>query len=365
MKDSTPIRVLFLIKDMDRIGGAQKHLLTLQESLRNDIDPYIACIARKNSKLINRLDGVKMFTGMGPESYSIGNVVNSIILLKKIVNQHDIQIIYAYGFEASFIGSLAAYFSRVPFISRRGELAAWRKKKHMLAFGLINMIASVIVVNSPQVQFITEKELFSKDKIRLIRNAIKTRSIPKSDIKKNTKIIGMIANLRRIKNHLQLLASVPEITRRFPNLEVWLIGEGPDRDYIKELIIELKIEKNVQLLGYRDDIESLLPKMDCCVLTSHAEGSPHAILEAMSFGVPVVATSVGGNNDAVVDGHTGFLVKPGDVKELAKKISVIFQDNELAKEMAEASQERVQNLFSMANMVTEHQKLFVEIVRPD
>jgi glycosyltransferase involved in cell wall biosynthesis len=102
---------------------------------------------------------------------------------------------------------------------------------------------------------------------------------------------------------------------------------------------------------------------DISVLPSHEEGFSNVVLESMAAGLPVVATRVGGNPEAIMDGETGWLVPPGNPEELAMKIMDLLEDPEKAEKWGEAGKRRVKENFSDERMVDEHIKLYRKSVR--
>src|SRR5207247_1769118 len=125
--------------------------------------------------------------------------------------------------------------------------------------------------------------------------------------------IAVIANLRPEKGHLVFLDAVQRLTKSNPQARFLIVGDGVRREQIEMRVRELGLTEQVQLTGAVKDIPALLRSVDIAVLPSlKNEGLPNAVMEAMAASVPVVATDTGGTCELVIDGLTGFLVKPGD-----------------------------------------------------
>jgi glycosyltransferase involved in cell wall biosynthesis len=116
-----------------------------------------------------------------------------------------------------------------------------------------------------------------------------------------------------------------------------IVGDGPLRATIEGRIRDLAIESRVMMLGTRDDIGDLLAASDVMLLASRIEGMPAAVIEAGFAGVPVVAFSVAGVGEVILDGVTGFLVPPGDIKGLVSAIKGLLDDRDLRQTMSEAA----------------------------
>jgi glycosyltransferase involved in cell wall biosynthesis len=118
-------------------------------------------------------------------------------------------------------------------------------------------------------------------------------------------------------------------------------------------------------LGERSDVEDLLFASDIFVLPSHQEGFSNALLEAMAASVPAIATAVGGNSDAVVDGETGLLVPPSNPRSLAAAILRLAKNPELCRRFAEAGRRRVEQKFSLEACVDRYEKLYRAMGKAD
>jgi glycosyltransferase involved in cell wall biosynthesis len=171
-----------------------------------------------------------------------------------------------------------------------------------------------------------------------------------------------VANLLSYKGHEVLLEAMRTIVDRAPGAKLLLAGEGPMRDAIEAKRRALGLDKNVVLLGVRSDVPALLAVADLVVHPSFQEGFSNAILEAMAAAKPVVATAVGGNPEAVVDGETGILVPPHDPVALANAMERLINEPVLAKKMGEAGRQRVIQEFRIEDAVARYAALYERLV---
>ncbi len=130
-----------------------------------------------------------------------------------------------------------------------------------------------------------------------------------------------------------------------------IAGEGPERAALEARAAALGVTQRVRLLGARDDVPELLAACDLFVLPSLVEGLPLSVLEAMAAAKPVVATRIGGTDEAVVDGETGILVPPGDASALAAAIRIFLSDREQARRSGEAGRDRLRARFTARGMI--------------
>lgn len=148
-----------------------------------------------------------------------------------------------------------------------------------------------------------------------------------------------VARFEEVKNHIGLVRAVARLASRCPggaSIKVALVGEGPLEREVMSEVRRLGLDQSVVFLGVRDDVAELMHDSKCFVLPSFYEGLPMTILEAMSAGLPVIATSVGGVPDVVQDGRTGMLVPPDDEEALVAAMERMLDDDVLDWMGAEA-----------------------------
>jgi glycosyltransferase involved in cell wall biosynthesis len=171
-------------------------------------------------------------------------------------------------------------------------------------------------------------------------------------------IVLVPARLDPLKGHEFLLEAARELER----VHVVVAGEGSERPRLEGLADRLGIRGRVTFLGFREDVSRLTACADVVVLPSLAEGLPLAVLEAMSVGTPLVATAIGGTDEAVVDGVTGLLVPPRDAAALAGAVERVLANPEEAKRRAETAAVRVAVEFSASRMVAGVESVYEELL---
>lgn len=170
------------------------------------------------------------------------------------------------------------------------------------------------------------------------------------------RIVGNVARLAEQKGHRDLLAAAPRVLEQHPDVRFVVAGDGELRDELEALAAPLG--DRFVFLGARDDVPDLLASFDVFAFPSRFEGLCLAVIEAQAAGVPVVATPVGGIPENVVEGETGFLVPPRDVRALAERISWCLAHPEEAARLAEEARRRVLERFSTERMVAETLALY-------
>ncbi len=158
---------------------------------------------------------------------------------------------------------------------------------------------------------------------------------------------------------------------RFPAFRCWLsrgtclvvVGDGPCREELQQLAVELGVAQDVTFLGTRSDVPRILTAFDIVALTSTTETLPLSLLEGMAASRPVVATDVGDVARIVVDGETGYVVPSEDVMLFADRLGRLASDAELRAEMGRRSRQRVEGTYGSSLMTQAYEQLFDEILR--
>ena len=197
-------------------------------------------------------------------------------------------------------------------------------------------------------------------RIRLLRNCVPTSAIPSTTsvtssdvdltdlgIEASHRVVGLVGNLREVKNHLFFVDAMARVLPEIPELRVLLVGQPlpSEPDYprhIAERIDHHGLKGRFIITGFRPDVPALLRRMEICCLTSKSEGMPNVILEAMAAARAVVATRVGGVPELIEEGATGHLIEPGDVRGFAAAVSRLLAQPELARQMGRQGRERVE-----------------------
>lgn len=145
-----------------------------------------------------------------------------------------------------------------------------------------------------------------------------------------------------------------KIAKRRPNARLWLIGEGPHREPLYDLIVDLGLHHQVFLPGAFDDVTELLTAADLYVLPSYEEGMSLSLLEAMAAGLPVIATDIPGNRLLVEHERHGLLVPTHDPTALRSAIERLLDERHLASQLAATARARVAAEFSIEQMAAQH-----------
>jgi sugar transferase (PEP-CTERM/EpsH1 system associated) len=174
--------------------------------------------------------------------------------------------------------------------------------------------------------------------------------------------VGCVARLSPEKDHATLLRAFAELRRVRPDARLTLIGDGPCRQALEALALQLRIQGDVVFAGMRSDIAETLAAFDTFALGSVTEGISLTLIEAASAGLPIVATRVGGNAEIVRQGETGLLVPPGDFRALAEGLAWCAGHPSEARSMGARGRMWAVQRFGVAEMARRYEGLYDEVL---
>ena len=149
-------------------------------------------------------------------------------------------------------------------------------------------------------------------------------------LQENEVVIGLIALLIEYKGHKYLIEAIEKIRNHQPPIKVLIIGDGLLSDEITQMIKEKRLEQQIHLLGFREDIPEILTAIDLTVLPSiGTEGVPQALVQSAAMELPIIATKVGAVSEIVHDGVNGYLIPPRNSETLAEKITELVAHPDL------------------------------------
>ena len=169
------------------------------------------------------------------------------------------------------------------------------------------------------------------------------------------------SNFRPVKNAPRVVEIFHAVAERVP-ARLLLVGEGPELSACRDLAQELGIADRVTFLGDQEYIEALLPYADIFLLPSDHESFGLVALEAMSCGVPVVATRVGGMPEVITDGRNGFLFDPGDVHGMSEVAIALAQDPERRARVAGEARATASERFDIDRAVDRYVELYAALL---
>jgi glycosyltransferase involved in cell wall biosynthesis len=303
----------------------------------------------------------------------------SVAELYAQIRQRKYDVVHTHSSVAGVVGRLAAVLARVPVIIHHvhgwGLQDDMSKMMQLLYIGLERFCATftdrMIAVSKPNIVKGLAYKVCQADKFALIYYGIHLEKFQQQvdkwticlelGLDPECKIVGMIGRLEKQKNPLDFIRAAAMVVRDFPKVQFLIAGDGSLRPDCERLIDELKLRDKFFLLGYRNDIDLIMPILTMTALSSLWEGLPIVFQESMSAGKPIVANDVDGGRDVIIDGETGYLVTPHQPREMADRILYLLQNDEICQGMG-ATAKQYSERFSVERMVREIESLYRELL---
>jgi glycosyltransferase involved in cell wall biosynthesis len=348
-------RILYIVTRAER-GGAQTHVLDLACSMRSDFEVNVATgeegflteACRERAIPVHVLPHLQREVRPLADARAFGEIWQLIRKLRP-------DLLHLHTFKAGFLARLAGRILGIPSVY---TIHAWLygtaavSRLSSALSGPCERLAAywcerIITVSRAGARVLRGHRIGSPSKLVTIHNGLPDCSERARLSPTETPVITMVSRFIEGKDHELLLRAFACIPKG-PRLR--LVGDGPKRASVESLARELGIQEQVDFLGNRDDVASLLATSDMFVLASRSEMLPISILEAMRAGLPVIASDVGGVGEAVAHNENGFLVPSGSVSALAQALTDLTSDYALRLRMGQAGRQRFTDQFLNSSM---------------
>ena len=365
-----------------QIGGAERHLLQITPELQiRGIRLCIYCMSRLDA--LAPQFKAKNITVVAPP---LGNLKNasprilrpiffllSLCKLWWVLRQMKPAICHFFLPEAYVFGAPIARLAgcKTLLMSRR-SLNFYHKHRPIIAFmeRRLHTYMKALIGNSLAVMRQLHVEGAAPEHTHIIYNGYSRPKVSRKEeyaklknhlgIPDDALILTVVANFIPYKGHADLIDALRGIKNSMPNnWRLLLVGRDDGLGkFLHTKIHEYDLSDNILFLGARNDTAKIFAASDIALLCSHEEGFSNAIIEAMAAGLPVIATDVGGNPEAIIDNLTGLLVKPFDTEQLGKAILKLTRDSALRKELGIAASKRFSDNFTLEQCVVKYATLY-------
>jgi glycosyltransferase involved in cell wall biosynthesis len=364
---STSPRVLIVIT-LAEVGGAQSYVAGLLPALARAFDVTVAAWGPGPLRDACRDAGVE-FVPLRHVRRPLNPIHDLLGLLELVGLMRRLrpQIVHANSSKAGVLARLAAVLTRVPI--RVFTVHGWAFKGHkglasrfyLLADRLMRPLTTMtICVSESERAAGVAKRTCSPARTIVIRNAVELR-YPRPDPENDPPVLLSVGRLKAPKDFRTLLGAAVLLPRGSFKLQI--AGDGPERPLLVEAMERLQLDGSVELLGDHSDVEELYRRANVFVLASRSEGMPMSVLEAMSWGLPVVASAVGGVPEVVREGETGMLIEPGQPEALASALERMIADRDLRTRFGAAGRSRAHELFDREFWQEAHVHLYQRLLR--
>ena len=331
-------------------GGQEKRTIRLVNNLDEKYKVFF--VAQPDSEIVNHKDEIN--AKIIP--LKMKQIYNPLTIAKlvKIVKENNIDIISTHSGKDGWLGAIVGKLTNTLVIRTRHLLTPINSPKSYnlstitvaVSKNVEKYLKSVGVKNTTTIYTGIDTNLYKPNNLKKLRREF--------NIGNDVFLVGIVAVLRAAKRHKDLIEAIAPLD----GVKLVIIGDGPQRKNITELIKSKNLQDKVIMVGKRDDVNEILPDLDLFVLPSSQEALGTSILEASSCSVPVIGSRVGGIPECVNENHNGLLFEPMNVEDLREKIVRMRDDKNLYSRFKQNARDFIKRNFSVEKMVSDTQELY-------
>ncbi len=345
------------INSLRTFGGGERWLLEAAEGLAAR-GHAISVAARAQSALAGRARNAGYDIVELPMRGDVDPT--SIIPLARWLRSTRCEVASVNVQRAVRVGAAAAHLAGVPGVVERRGLLFPVKDTALNRFTYRRLVTHVIANCSAIADDLAAGGVVPGERILIIPNGIEPERVAAGHggrlraelcLESDAPTVVIVGRLVPDKGHEVALAAFAKVVEREPRAQLLVVGAGKLMQQLRAQAGETLPEGSWRFLGHRSDIDSVLAAGSVVLVTSHREGMPHVVLEAMAAGTPIVATGVAGIPEMIEHGRDGLLVQPGDPDAAAEAVLRLLGDSDSAVAMAESARRRVREEFSLDIMI--------------
>lgn len=289
-----------------------------------------------------------------------------ILSINKTLNICKPRIVHFHGYKATIMGGTFCLLRNIPAVATyHGEAKAHKElsKYLMLENHFLKRLRYVAAVSTPIKKELEERKV-KPHRIEIIPNGIddlyiRGESLDNVIAKNNFHpAVLFTGRLIELKNVHILIEVISRLKKYFPDIGLLVAGDGPFRENLVQQVHKLNLSNSVIFLGYVENIYDLYYECDCFVLPSKSEGMPISLLEAMSFSLPIVASSVGSIPYIVNDGVEALLVEPNNIESLYKAMMQLLHDSSLRERLGNNARKRFLREYTSDAMAEKYARFY-------
>ena len=372
-------------------GGVERHVISLVSRL----DPsrfevvgscptvdQIPGVSREKESFVEafRRIGVRVVPIEMRRELHFPSDLKSFFKIYRLIRREKFDIVHTHSSKAGFLARVAARLAGVPVVIHTPNNFAFDRPQQdpsRILYRYFEKLAGlfcdcIIAVSRSEERLAWE--VVPRGKVVRIENAIDLNEVTSrgdpAEKRKNLglspgqPIVSMVGRLAVQKSPNDFVLAAKEVLAQKKDVAFLIIGDGPLGEEVRNLMASLQLEKNVLLLGWREDVFDLMAASDLIALTSLWEGLPYTLLEAMALGKPIVATDATGSVDIVKDGENGVLVPRGDIRGIANAIVRLLSDPARAKAMGLAGRRYIEKEhITLQQQAARTQSLYLELLK--
>lgn len=350
---STDIFNVLLLTPWLKIGGEEKSTLSIARGLRENghqvtvmssagplLDVY------KNNQVNVVFANVDKRTPHG--------FIKGVKEIRAFVEQNNVRVIHS----QAVVPTIMAYFACQGMGVARPKIIWHCRGIKNSSYGWVgrcfNFMTDLVIANSQYEMNRLVKNGLAPEHVKVIHNCANI-DFPENlhKICNSHPVVATVSRLAPQKGTEFFLQAAKKVSDRFPEVMFKIVGDGPLKEKLQQQAVDLGLNEKVEFTGFQKNVDQIYAAMDILVFPSLWEPFGNVAVEAAFYGVPVVASNVGGIPEAIVDGETGLLVEPGKADALAQAILELLDDSERSAEMGRAGRERAASYFTRQRLINE------------
>ena len=366
------MKIAYLITRAEPIGGAQIHVRDLAVAVRN-LGHQATVITGGSGSFVDslRAEGVpvRILRHLSVPIRPIKDL-RAFEEIRAALRDIAPDILTTHSSKAGILGRLAGRALSIPavFTAHGWAFTPGIPSLHAAVYRRIERIAGplssrIITVSEFDRRLALKARIAPAEKLVTVHNGILDVTAElRSDPARAPVRMAMVARFEPQKDHRTLLHALAGLTQQ--SWELDLIGNGPLMPDMQALASRLGIGHRVHFLGQRMDVHQILAQAQISLLVTNWEGFPLSILESMRAGLPVIASRVGGIDEAVDEGETGYLVARGEVIQLQERIAYLLADSELRQRLGSNGRNRFLQNFTLTEAVSKTVAVYRDVLKP-
>ena len=360
---------LLHIQLLPLLSGAQNMMLNLIKGLdKNKYDIYV--LSKPGGPLVEEIRKNNFHyipVNSLRRNLSFWDVIAFISMIR-IFRKYKFDVVHTHSSKTGFLGRIAARFTGIPKIIHTVHgfpFHQFQPRYVRKFYQTMERLASrfcdyVVFVNNSERELAIAKKIVSLNKALTIYNGIELPDIKKlkSTRKTDNFVIGSVLRFWKQKNVINTVEAAIKVCRESSKINFVFIGDGEQLNECIKIVDDAKMAEKIQFPGRQTNIFEWLIGFDVFLLFSKWEGLPISILEAMSVGLPIVASDIKGNNEQV-NSRNGYLIPVNDIDKLTKVLVSLPNKKDLLNKLGDESLKIVKKKFNIHNFVSGYEKIYV------
>lgn len=368
------IRVCLLVDTVGRSAGTERQVVETAKRLdKRQFDVHVCCLETSTElEALRAHCSTAVFPAVSINSWQ---GFHQAVRLRRYLDLHKIDIVHAFMNKTAMFAVVSSLATRRVVITSRLNTGYWYTPSKQLQFRVLNLGTTRVMANSEQAKRIAVgAEKLPPGKVDVVYQGVDmgiykpgagdASACERLGIPSSARIVGIVANLRPVKDIPLFLQSAALVAREFDDVAFLIAGGGEQLKELQRLTADLRLQERVFFTLGQGRIIDYLSRMAVGCLTSFSEGFSNAILEYMAAGLPVVATDVGGNREAIVDGETGYLVRERTPEAFARPLLHLLGEEERRRDMGRRGLARCAEFFELGRSIVHLEQYYCSLLTP-